>query len=70
MISQQNQPQQNEPLSSEANEDRRRFLASCGKFAAITPPAITMLLSTSLNSAAIAHSGGRGKDCDDGGRRR
>jgi hypothetical protein len=39
-------------------EDRRKFLASCGKFAAITPPAITVLLSTSLTSDAIAHSGG------------
>jgi hypothetical protein len=43
-----------------ADEDRRKFLASCGKFAAITPPAITMLLSTSLNSEAIAQSGGGG----------
>jgi hypothetical protein len=43
-----------------ADEDRRKFLASCGKFAAITPPAITMLLSTSLNSEAIAKSGGGG----------
>jgi hypothetical protein len=42
--------------------DRRKFLAACGKFAVVTPPAITMLLSTSLNSTAIAHSGGRGHD--------
>ena len=42
------------------NEDRRKFLKARGKFAAVTPPAITMLLSTSLNSDAIAHSGGRG----------
>jgi hypothetical protein len=40
--------------------DRRKFLTACGKFAVITPPAITVLLSTSLNSTAIAHSGGRG----------
>lgn len=53
-------PQQNQPTSDEANEDRRKFLASCGKFAAVTPPAITMLLSTSLNSEAIARSGGNG----------
>jgi hypothetical protein len=38
--------------------ERRKFLASCGRFAVVTPPAITMLLSTSLNSTAIAHSGG------------
>jgi hypothetical protein len=60
------------PPSDEANEDRRKFLASCGKFAIVTPPAITMLLSTSLNSAAVAHSsggrgdggGGKGRDHD------
>ncbi len=53
-------PQRKRPLPDEANEDRRKFLASCGRFAAVTPPAITMLLSTSLSSEAIAHSGGRG----------
>ncbi|MHB0768955.1 hypothetical protein [Bradyrhizobium sp. 5.13L] len=41
------------------NEDRREFLKSCGKFAAVTPPAMTLLLSTSLTSTAIASSGGR-----------
>ena len=56
---------------SEANEDRRKFLATCGKFAAVTPPAITLLLSTSLNSPAVANSGGRensGSRHGDGGR--
>ena len=38
-------------------EDRRKFLISCGRFAAVTPPAMTLLLSTSLTSTAIAHSG-------------
>lgn len=42
-----------------ADEDRRRFLAACGKFAAVTPPAMTLLLSTSLTSDAVAQSGGR-----------
>jgi hypothetical protein len=41
-----------------AMEDRRKFLATCGKFAVITPPAVTLLLSTSLHSSAVAHSGG------------
>lgn len=41
---------------------RREFLAACGKFAVVTPPAITLLLSTSLNSTAIAHSGGKGNN--------
>ena len=43
-----------------ADEDRRKFLASCGRFAAVTPPAVTLLLSTSLNSDAVAASSGRG----------
>ncbi|MCK1359505.1 hypothetical protein [Bradyrhizobium sp. 199] len=38
-------------------DDRREFLKTCGKFAAVTPPAITLLLSTSLTSDAIAKSG-------------
>jgi hypothetical protein len=48
------------------SEDRREFLKSCGKFAAVTPPVMTLLLSTSLTSTAIAGSGGhavhRGND--------
>jgi hypothetical protein len=47
-------------LESDADQDRRKFMATCGKFAVVTPPAITMLLSTSLTSTAIAQSGGRG----------
>lgn len=38
--------------------DRRAFLQKCGRLAIITPPAISMLLSTSLTSDAIAKSGG------------
>lgn len=38
-------------------EDRRKFLISTGRLAAVTPPAITLLLSTSLTSDAVAHSG-------------
>lgn len=51
---------------AEVDADRRKFLASCGKFAAVTPPALTMLLSTSLTSDAIARSGrgGGGRDRD------
>ena len=41
-------------------DDRRKFLISTGRFAAVAPPAITLLLSTSLTSDAIAHSGGGG----------
>jgi hypothetical protein len=43
-------------------EDRRKFLAICGKFAVVTPPSITVLLSTSLASDAIAASGARSDD--------
>ena len=42
---------------SDQDDDRREFLKTCGKFAAVTPPTITLLLSTSLTSDAIAHSG-------------
>lgn len=41
-----------------AEEDRRKFLAVCGKFAVVTSPAMTLLLSTSLHSTAIASSSG------------
>ncbi len=37
------------PLST-SDEDRRSFLKNCGRFAVVTPPAVTMLLSTSLTS--------------------
>jgi hypothetical protein len=40
---------------SETN-DRREFLKKCGKYGAVTPPIIAMLLSTSLTSNAIAKS--------------
>ncbi len=45
-----------------AETDRRAFLRACGKFAAVTPPAMTLLLSTSLTSSAIAYSGGKSHD--------
>jgi hypothetical protein len=40
--------------------DRRRFLQSCGRFAAITPPTMTLLLASSGNSFAVAASGAAG----------
>jgi hypothetical protein len=42
-----------------SGEDRRDFLKKCGTFAAVTPPAVTFLLSTSMSSKAIAASSGR-----------
>jgi hypothetical protein len=37
---------------------RRRFLATCSKFAVVTPPAITLLLCASHRTYADAASGG------------
>jgi hypothetical protein len=44
----------------DTDNDRRTFLKKCGVFAAVTPPAVTFLLSTSMSSKAIAASGGKG----------
>jgi hypothetical protein len=57
----------NSESNTSLDSDRRKFLAACGKFAVVTPPAVTLLLSTSLNSEAIAKSGG--SDGGNGGRR-
>jgi hypothetical protein len=61
------QPQENLPIRDTAIEDRRKFLATCGKFAIVTPPALTLLLSTSLNSRAIASSSGGNNGYGNGG---
>jgi hypothetical protein len=55
-----NDREQENPVPEKAavDEDRRVFLAKCGRLAVITPPAMTVLLSTTLNSQAIAKSGG------------
>ena len=55
-----------EVLTSEA-EARRNFLMKAGRFAAVTPPTITLLLGTSLNSRAIAKSSGGGPRGHGGG---
>jgi hypothetical protein len=47
-------------MAAAEKDERREFLKTCGRFAAVTPPAITLLLSTSLTSNAIGASGGRG----------
>jgi hypothetical protein len=47
-----------EPDMSDA---RRRFLAKCGKFAIITPPAMTVLLSSTAQNYAVAASGNGGQ---------
>ena len=45
-------------VKDRAVADRRKFLESCGKLSLTVPPALTILLSTSLVSPAIAKSGG------------
>lgn len=47
-----------EETDTKTVDSRREFLKNCGKFAVITPPTVTFLLSTSLSSKAIAASGG------------
>lgn len=42
---------------TDAEAVRRDFLARCGSAAGVTPPALTFLLTTALNSPAAAHSG-------------
>ncbi|WP_084299211.1 hypothetical protein [Bradyrhizobium sp. WSM1743] len=44
-------------MTRQEDDDRREFLKTCGRFAVVTPPAMTLLLSTSLTSDAIARSG-------------
>ncbi len=39
-------------------EDRRKFLKSAAKLAIVTPPSMSLLLSTRMNSQAVAASGG------------
>jgi hypothetical protein len=41
----------------EMAQARRRFLASCGRFAALTPPAVILLLSATDANYAVAASG-------------
>ena len=39
------------------SEARRKFLADCGKFAVITPPVVTLMLSSADRSYAKVYSG-------------
>jgi len=48
----------NDQDKSPSEHDRRAFLLSAGKFAAVVPPTMTLLLSTTMSSTAIAQSGG------------
>jgi len=55
-----NEKECNSNTSAEA--DRRAFLKTAGKFAAVVPPAMTLILSTTMNSPAIAQSGQQGNN--------
>jgi len=47
---------ENKPESDGVSADRRDFMLKAGKAAVIVPPAMTMLLSTTMSSPAIAQS--------------
>jgi hypothetical protein len=49
----------------EAESDRRDFLRTAGKFA-VTAPAVTYLLSTTMMSTAIAQSARGNEGCGNG----
>ena len=57
------------PLEPDSPEDRREFLRKCGRFAAVTPPAMTMLLSVaSKPTEALASTfGNNGQGQNQGG---
>ena len=57
---------EHEELHRPGEEDRRSFLMSCGRFALTVPPVMTVLLSTSLSSPAIAKSGNGGPKGNNG----
>ena len=52
------------PVPPDSLDDRREFLRKCGRFAAVTPPAMTMLLSvaskpTEAHASTFGNSQGR-----------
>lgn len=46
---------------------RRRFLANCGKFAVVTPPVVSLMLSASQRSYATPVSGHGNNGIGNGG---
>jgi hypothetical protein len=47
-----------------SSKSRRDFIAQCGRFAVVTPPAISVLLSTAGRNYAQAFSGMQYDDSD------
>jgi hypothetical protein len=54
-----NKPERETETTAKSTYERRDFLIGVGKFAALTPPAVTVLLDVSMNSSAVAASGGK-----------
>ncbi len=57
-------------MTTESDRDqlaRRKFLAKCGKFAFVTPAAVTLLLAASEQNFATAASGGSSGGSSGGG---
>ena len=52
-------PDGEEYADPETSLARRDFIKGVGKFATVTPAAVTMLLEVSMNSPAVAASGGK-----------
>ena len=46
--------------STDIAASRRQFLATCGKYAVVTPPTVALLLSASGRKYSVAASGGSG----------
>lgn len=44
-------------VDTSVRHDRRQFLGRVGKFAAITPPVVTLMLAGGSNNPAVAYSG-------------
>ena len=56
-------------VESDSPEDRREFLRKCGRFAAVTPPAMTLLLSVASvpTEARASTFGNNGQGQNQGG---
>jgi len=52
----------NEAPAPETKEERRQFLERIGKYAAVTPPMITMMLTASTVPAYASGSGHGGEE--------
>ena len=51
--------EENKTEENASDETRRAFLAKYGRIAAVTPAAMTLMLSTSLEASGVSRSGGK-----------